>query len=540
MVRTSIGNRLSETNVGAAELERRGCTRQRHSASFGNISPHGQSVHFGGTEVAEWPAPPGVNEEADPKTSYAINLKTTQSVIPPVAMEPSESSPRPRSSVFDFSDTEAMKQRVREALLKAGPYNVANFYYKTGLWQKIARHSFFENFTLFVISLNAVWMWIETDYNSQTSLLVSDWQFQVAEQFFCVYFSFEWTVRFMAFEVKKNGMKDGWFVFDSILVTMMFIETWIFSFVAIANDSYSESPLGDASTLRLLRLLRLSRLMRMLRGVPEIMVLLKGIATAMKSVSYVMGLLFIITFVFGIAFTQLAGKDPVLSEFFQTVPMSIYSLFIYGTFLDDLAYFCDSIMEHKPSLFAILVPFIGIACLTVMNMLVGVLCEVVCAVAATEKETILTNKVYLTMSECLNDLDIDGNGTISFMEFKRLVDYPQALKAVTDIGVDPISMVDFAEIFFIEDGEPKDITFEEFMEMVLDLRGANKATVKDIMNLWRQINGKMAILSSGVSSLTAKTNAIEKDLFDSTHRIDKQLDVAVQQARQIRAKFGHK
>merc|ERR1719444_551457 len=77
-----------------------------------------------------------------------------------------------------------------------------------------------------------------------------------------------------------------------------------------------------------------------------------------------MGLLFIITFVFGIAFTQLAGTDPVLAEFFQTVPLSIYSLFIYGTFLDDLAYFCDTIMEHKPTLFAILVPFIGIACLT--------------------------------------------------------------------------------------------------------------------------------------------------------------------------------
>merc|ERR1719217_789443 len=117
----------------------------------------------------------------------------------------------------------------------------------------------------------------------------------------------EWFIRFMAFEKKINGLFDAWFVFDSLLVFMMVMETWVF--VAISGDG--SSPMGDAAILRLFRLLRLSRLLRMLRSLPELMILIKGMVTAMKSVMYVMALLVLLCYVFAIAFTQLAVEKDI-------------------------------------------------------------------------------------------------------------------------------------------------------------------------------------------------------------------------------------
>eukprot|EP00928_Gymnodinium_smaydae_P056579 TRINITY_DN39942_c0_g1_i1.p1 TRINITY_DN39942_c0_g1~~TRINITY_DN39942_c0_g1_i1.p1 ORF type:complete len:576 (+),score=110.79 TRINITY_DN39942_c0_g1_i1:138-1730(+) len=527
MVRTKEGTRLLDTSNNTDD-NFNGTRNSRVSLGSPNASRLNVSS----------PVPPDVRD--DPPTNVAREQFVASRSMSRMKTKDLDGSPKAKpAGVFDFRDSEAMKERVREALLKTEPYSVTMYYYETGLWQKIARHAWFDNITLMVIALNAIWMMIETDYNPAETLLQADMLFQIAEQFFTIYFCFEWTVRFMAFERKRDGLKDGWFVFDSCLVLMMFLETWVLNLIAVARDNFSESPLGGASVLRLFRLLRLSRLMRMLRGIPELMVLIKGITTAMKSVLYVTGLLFIITYVFAIAFKQLCESNPPLNEeFFSSIPLSMYSLLIHGTFLDDLAFFCDMMLEERPELFLILVPFVCLACLTVMNMLVGVLCEVVCAVAETEKETILTIQVSNKMSAVLKSLDLDGNMMISFVEFKKLIQYPDALQALGEVGVDPIAMIDFAEMFFLEDGEPKEISFEEFMEMVLDLRGANKATVKDIMNLWRQINQKMVSINADVTSLKAKIKTIEIEVRETISELEAQVDEAMGEVQRLLVKHA--
>lgn len=51
----------------------------------------------------------------------------------------------------------------------------------------------------------------------------------------------------------------------------------------------------------------------------------------------------IILYVFSIAFTQLAAGTVMGSYYFPSVQHSMYSLLIYGTFLDDIAPFCDEV-----------------------------------------------------------------------------------------------------------------------------------------------------------------------------------------------------
>merc|ERR1719498_2193134 len=102
------------------------------------------------------------------------------------------------------------------------------------------------------------------------------------------------------------------------------------------------------------------------------------------------------------------------------------------------------------------------------------------------------------MNDIVAGLDTDYNGKISHKEFTSILNIPDALMALQDVGVDPAGLVDFADLFFLEDGEYIELEFGRFMEMVLDLRGSNNATVKDIMNLWSQVSGKFNVVKEEV------------------------------------------
>jgi voltage-gated sodium channel len=410
---------------------------------------------------------------------------------------------------------------VRSSIKKAEPYNVIDFYAPTGLYSFVAAHPIFENVTLGVISFNALWMGVDTDLNESLSLLNAHPVFQIAEQFFCIYFSFELFVRFMSFETKlpKKGAwlprwsKDAWFMFDSVLVTLMVLETWIFTMMEVLGGG-GKSPLeGKGSILRLFRLLRLSRLMRMLRSLPELMILVKGMATAMKSVSYVVVLLLLCLYVFAIAITQLAaGTENIYELYFTSVQDTIYALLIYGTFLDNFAQFCDDILADSAVILAIVAIFVSIACLCVLNMLIGVLCDVIQQVADKEREDSITVRVSEKMHEVVESLDSEGDksGTISLDEFKSILYNNTILDLLDDVGIDAVSLVDFAELFFYSDtGEQVELDFDTFMEMVLDLRGSNNACVKDVLNLWKQLSPKLTAISTGVGDFESVVMSIE-------------------------------
>merc|ERR1719498_276364 len=135
-----------------------------------------------------------------------------------------------------------------------------------------------------------------------------------------------------------------------------------------------------------------------------------------------------------------------------------------------------------------------LAALTMMNMLVGVLCEVVSAVAATEKEELAVTLVRTTLQQILNDTGLDTfkDGQISKDEFAELVQRPEAVIALKEVGVDVTILVDYADIMFQSDKEGKvferALTFPEFMDLVLQLRDTNHATVKDVTSLRKFIH----------------------------------------------------
>merc|ERR1719199_1858592 len=102
---------------------------------------------------------------------------------------------------------------------------------------------------------------------------------------------------------------------------MMVLETWIFTgIILLLGGSGSGGSGGNAGIMRLARLLRLSRMARMgklLRVMPELMIMIKGMKAATRSVFFTLLLLIIIMYVFAIAFVQLADGTEVGSIHFE-------------------------------------------------------------------------------------------------------------------------------------------------------------------------------------------------------------------------------
>lgn len=386
-----------------------------------------------------------------------------------------------------FVDAAAMKEKVREKLTRP-KYNVFDFYHEQGCAQYIGRSTVFDRATLSVIAFNAVWISIDTDMNHATLLSDADPIFLVVENFFCFYFTAEWLVRFLCFRKKCDGFKDGWFVFDSLLVCMMVLETWVFT-ALMALAGVSGSGAGNVGIMRLARLLRLSRMARMgklLRLMPELMIMIKGMKAAARSVFFTLVLLFVIMYVFCITFVQLGEGTDVGKSHFDAVPSSMYTLLTYGVFLDNVGHLTDKLSSEWILLWLFLV-FVLLAAFTVMNMLIGVLCEVVSAVAATEQEEMLVNYVNEKIQLVMDVLDTDGSGMVSKTEFCALLDHDQAVRCLNDVGVDVFALIDLADYIFNQDDpdvtEELELDFTRFMEVVLALRGTNQATVKDILDL---------------------------------------------------------
>lgn len=465
---------------GAASLEQLdGSPRTFLAMNEGTVLPNG--LH----EPPKQAGPRGVAESIEKRSRDCSPMDGGDA-------RPHFSSGGPRSNkgsgFFNFKETEELKAQVREKILSPTAFDVKNDYWEHGLFQKIARDHAFENVTLGVISLNAVWMGVDTDRNGADTFLEAGPLFQTADSFFCVYFTAELLIRFMAFRSKHRCLHSGWFVFDSVLVALMLMETVLLTLLTLASGGSGESPLGQSSILRLFRLARLSRLTRLLRSFPELMIMIKGMVTAMKSVSFVLGLQVMILYVFGIAFTQLSWGY-LHETYFENVGGAMYSLMIHATFLDDLASFCGEIKEESPWLLFLLSIFIFLAAMTVMNMLIGVLCEVISSVAEEENEAIACSTVKDKFANILSAADQDDSGRISYLEFRKLLEVNEALEALQYVGVDPVGMIDFAEDFFAENGDSDgEIEFKDFMSMVLDLRGSQVCKVRDLISLGRRLD----------------------------------------------------
>ena len=139
-----------------------------------------------------------------------------------------------------------------------------------------------------VIFLNAIWIGIDIELNHADVLAEADVGFILAENLFCFFFSAELLIRFLLYTRKVYALKDMWFLFDLFLVALMIVETWCMPLVHLLSASPAGASTGGLSVLRVarvMRVLRTARMARLVRLMPELMILVKGMMVAFRSVT---------------------------------------------------------------------------------------------------------------------------------------------------------------------------------------------------------------------------------------------------------------
>jgi len=388
-------------------------------------------------------------------------------------------TPKPQEAPSNVAGADKLKRKAMEASMRP-PYSVSDYYWETGFCQRIAKSPIFENSTLFIVFLNAIWLAIDTDNNDAAVITEADTPFVIVENLFCTYFFSELMIRFAAFQRKLNCLKDHWFVFDLVLVMLMVGETWVIVIVFEATGaSLGGGSLDALKTIRLVKLLRLSRLAKLLQAIPELVIIMKGIKFASRSVSVFFGLWLVIIYVFAILFRQLTDETPVGATYFSSVPAAMNSLMLQGIFPESAAMVNES--AEIWYLWPLIVFFLSLVSVTIMYMLVGVLVEVVGVISSVEKESLCVSWVANELRSAFEKGGYTLDGAITKQEFERMMVDPKIGKIVDTVGVDVLILCDMLDILY-EDLEKKGeagLSFNSLVDTILSMRGSNPATVKD-------------------------------------------------------------
>merc|ERR1719362_804664 len=155
-----------------------------------------------------------------------------------------------------------------------------------------------------------------------------------------------------------------------------------------------------------------------------------------------------------------------------------------GTFMDSTGSILQVLRDEGTfsTIMALIIfmVFILLSAMTVMNMLIGVLCEVVSNVANAEKDEAAIKLMKESILVELKRFDEDGNGLISPEELQHVMDDPQALHVLNSLEVDTHSLQEMMDMI-LQQSESNEVTIGLIMDLMLMCRGDLPSTFKHLV-----------------------------------------------------------
>ncbi len=238
----------------------------------------------------------------------------------------------------------------------------------TSLTQTFARirsNKFFESFVIFIIIFSALVIGAKTFDISPRTL----WLIHALDWLITGIFLIEIIIRFLAEERKRDFFKQGWNIFDSLIVIMSLI------------------PIEDSELALVGRLIRIFRVLRMVSIIPELKILLNSLLKAMPQLGYIIALMFIIFYIYAAVGSTFFAS--INEELWGDIAISMLTLFRVMTFEDwtDVQY---ETMEVYPLSWMYYLSFIFFTAFAFLNMVIGVVVNVL---NEEHEKAVLKNKV---------------------------------------------------------------------------------------------------------------------------------------------------
>jgi voltage-gated sodium channel len=215
------------------------------------------------------------------------------------------------------------------------------------LW-RFVESPVFTALVLAVIFANAIvfglqtYSGIERDHGDTLNLL---------NEIFLWFFVVEILVRMAAFGRQPwRYFRSGWNVFDFIVVGLAFVP-------------------GVRESSTLLRLARLMRVVRILHVLPDLRILIEGVARSLPPLGSMVLLMILVVFVYGMFGWLLFGEQ--IPEQWGNIGRAMLTCFVMLT-LEDFPVYMEAGMKIHPWSWIYFVSFIGVAAFVVVNVLIAI------------------------------------------------------------------------------------------------------------------------------------------------------------------------
>ena len=171
-----------------------------------------------------------------------------------------------------------------------------------------------------------------------------------------LFFLIEIIIRFIGEPHKKAFFRDGWNVFDTIVVGVSLV------------------PVGPGSSVLIARLLRIFRVLRIISVMPELKVLIECLLKSMPRILYTSLLLFIIMYIYAAAGSLLFEHTD--AERWADIATALFTLTQVLTLSSWEQVFLPLQAVHWWA-WIYLYSFIAIGSITVLNLIIAVLVDVI-------------------------------------------------------------------------------------------------------------------------------------------------------------------
>lgn len=180
----------------------------------------------------------------------------------------------------------------------------------------------------------------------------------------------------------------------------------------------------------------------------------------------------------------------------------MYTLVCSGIFCDNLTLTTTAVMSDNYFALALIFIFMVVALLTVLNMLVGILCTVVDEESEKEKNVLRAALMTEKLKSLIRSFDENSDGKISKAEFLKVLEIPEASRFLHALDIDAVVLVDIADFLFEEKSGLEDgMLFDDFIDILMKLRNTNQATVRDLVQLHRNLVDRLSRLEAKVDML---------------------------------------
>jgi len=210
----------------------------------------------------------------------------------------------------------------------------------------------FQNLVISIIIFNAFTIGFNTyDLSEFSKNIINFLDYSIT-----IFFVIEIIIRFIGEPKKINFFKNGWNLFDSIIVLISLI------------------PIPNNSSFLLLRLLRVFRVLRIISVIPELKLIIEALLGSIKRVFYVGLLLFIILYIYATIGSILFNND--IPQRWSDVGVSMITLFQVLT-LSSWEQVMLPLQEIYWWSWIYFFSFIIICGITMLNLLIAILVDVV-------------------------------------------------------------------------------------------------------------------------------------------------------------------